>query len=329
MANYFVLSATEKSAQVGLDMSILIGELDLKEIPQACELFHRVFGQTISPSHWHWKYTQGPRLGGLNLVARTPAGELVGHVGSSIFPGVLGASQLSMAQVCDVLVDRSARGGLDVNSVYPRLIKALQQALQTHFVAPYAYGFAGVRPFKLGSRMGFYRELQQCRPGYFGPPEASRWGSALWTAREAAWDTHRLDKICTRQAQASEQPIVLRTGAYLTWRYHQHPVNSYRLWFLRHLMRDRGWFITRAMPNGELCIVDAMLPKLADPLMLTAALATALAASPQPATPIYAWFLPASESQGVEPIIGSEVKVNHWHTQFPSPRFQPGDTDVY
>lgn len=310
-------------------MNPVIAELDPKDIPEACQLFKSVFGQTISADHWRWKYAQGPRLGGLNLVARAASGELVGHAGASIFPGVIQGACLPMAQVCDVMVGSTARGGLEAHNVYPRLIKTLQEALGTRLDTPYAYGFSGVRQFKLGARLGFYRALQHCRPGYFAQPESTPWGSALWRAREIDWDSARLDKIWARYAPELVRPTVVRSGAYLGWRYRDHPANSYQLWLLSHLSRDRGWFITRTLPDGEICIVDALLPESADPTRLVATLTTALAKSLPVLPPIYAWFLPTAQSQSVEPVMGSEVRVTDWHTTDPGPRFQPGDTDVF
>lgn len=310
-------------------MVSVISELDPADIAEACQLFERVFGQAISPAHWRWKYILGPRLGGLNVVARAASGELVGHAGVSIFPGTIQAASLSMAQVCDVMVPRSARGGLQTDNVYPRLLQALQEALRSRFAAPYTYGFAGARQFKLGIRMGYYRELQHCHAGYFSAPMSNPWRAALWAARESDWDLPRLDKIWVRRAPQLACPTVARSGAYLAWRYRDHPVNRYQLWLLTHLLRERGWFITRTMPDGQICIVDALLPEAADPARLVATLAVALAKSAPVVPPIYAWFLPSRDADSPASVIGGEFRVNQWHTSDPSPRFQPGDTDVF
>jgi len=309
-------------------MNAVISELEPGDIPQACQLFHRVFGHSVSAEHWRWKYMQGPRLGGLNFVARDAAGQLTGHAGASIFPGVMQAASLSMAQLSDVMVDSSARGGYSASTVYPRLMKTMQEALGNRFAAPYAYGFAGVRQFKLGIRLGYYRELQRYRPAYFTPASPTAWSGAFWLAREMEWDLARLDKIWARRLPEIRRPTVSRSGAYLAWRYRDHPVNRYQLWLLSHLSRDRGWCITRTMPEGEICIVDALLPA-ADSSRSLATLAAALAKSLPKLPPIYSWLLQTGQSQSVEPVVGGEFKLDHWHTEYPDPQFQPGDTDVY
>ena len=310
-------------------MDPVVTELDDRDIEQVCKLFNSVFGQTINPDYWRWKYSLGPRLGGVNVVARSANGELVGHAGASIFPGGLRAEPLAMAQVCDLMISSQARGALDSSGVYHRLFGALQAVLRDRFSHPYGYGFAGARVFRLGTRMGYYRETQRYRPGYANAEIAGGWRGCLSVTREADWDIVQLDRIWMKFRYKLERPTVFRTGAYLEWRYRNHPANNYRLWVLSHFGRDSGWFITRAMPDGQICIVDALFPETNDPSRWTATLAAAMAKSSVVVPPIYAWFLPNNESQIDEPGIGGEFKVNQWHTDYPNPQFQPGDTDVY
>jgi hypothetical protein len=147
--------------------------------------------------------------------------------------------------------------------------------------------------------------------------------------RAIDWDIPRLDKIWQRLAPNLTRPMVARSAAYLVWRYRDHPANSYQLWLLSRFFSDCGWFITRAMPNGEICIVDVLLAEATDPAPWVAALRSSLSLSHGKPPPICAWFLPLRENQSVEPIIGIEIRVKDWHTHYPSPIFQPGDTDVY
>ena len=310
-------------------MTPAICELDPADIPEACQLFQNVFGSAITPEHWRWKYLEGPRLGGVNLIARGARGEMLAHTGGSVFPGDMCGASRSMVQLSDFMVDSAARGGYSVSTVYPRLMRAMQEAVGDRFAEPYAYGFAGVRQFKLGIRLGYYRVLQHYRPAYFTPVALTAWGSALWRSSCVDWDSARLDKIWSRRVPEIRCPTVLRTGAYLTWRYRDHPVHSYQLWLLCHLSRDRGWFITRVMPNGEICVVDALLPATANPSELLAVLALAIAGSTPVLPPIYSWLFQSSQDSTVEPVVGGEFKLTHWHSDEPSPAFQPGDTDVF
>lgn len=314
-------------------MSFTISELSPVDIPQACELFHRVFGHPITPDQWLWKYTDGPRLGSLNWVARDPSGNMVGHAGATVFAGTAGGVAVSMAQVCDVMVDKIARGGGNASNVYPQLMRVLQASIADRFIQPYAYGFSGLRPYKLGHRLGLYQERQHCRPGYFVPLEAPNWRTSLWAIRQSVWSQPTLDTLWARHLQMQTSPIVQRTGAYLNWRYHKHPSHNYKLWVLSRLGSDQGWLVTREMPSGHICIVDTLLPPKAKIQSLVQKLYKVLNPStfktPTESSPLYAWFLPNQDTPPPEPIIASEVLLGAWQTHHGIPSFQPGDTDVF
>lgn len=304
-------------------------ELSDADIPQACQLFQTVFGQSITSQQWLWKYQQGPRLGGLNCVARDANGQLIGHVGASIFPASCGNISLAMAQVCDVMVLPSARSTYSSQTVYPRLLRMLQSTLATRYHVGYAYGFAGLRQVKLGQRLGLYRALQAYRPVYINSNESRDWGHSLWRVSTEPWSLTRLNRIWQRHALQLASPTVCRTGQYLFWRYRDHPVHTYQLWVLTHLLRDRGWFITRALPNGETCVVDALLPAGADPEPILKVLASAIAKSRTAQSRVFTWMLQARENRGPDAVIACEVKLKQWQTSYPDPLFHPGDTDVF
>ena len=206
-----------------------IGHLQPHEVPALCELFQRVFSVTLTPEARHWKYEQGPRLGSLSLLARDGAGALVGHVGALVFPGVCQGRALPMAQVCDIMVDSRARGGLDAGGVYGRLMQALQAELSHAHPGVLAYGFAGIRPYRLGERMGLYRSGQPCRLGLLEdavevsaaklPGAHSAAGSVAWpwrlTARRTSWAHPALGRLWAQLGVPSPTPLVARTPAYL------------------------------------------------------------------------------------------------------------------
>lgn len=310
-------------------MRLDISPLHAGQDSEACGLFLSVFGHAVSPAQWHWKYRLGPRLGSINMLARDGAGELVGHVGASVFPGAAQGRSLPMAQICDIMVNRHARGGLGAQNVYPQLVRAVQRALREQFPGVFAYGFPGLRPFKLGERLGFYRQIYRCEATRL---THDRWldpHTLLWSAAEIGWDIPRLERLWQRHCNHDRTPAVARTGAYLCWRYRDHPVHAYRIWILRRLFQDAGWMVTRAMPDGETCMVDALLlsPFQAD--AASAALGRALAKVDGTPSVINHWLRSCRHPAQPTPIVATEFKVTHWHDQGPQPHFLPGDTDVF
>lgn len=296
---------------------------------EACALFLAVFGHPVSPAHWDWKYRQGPRSGSINMLARGAGGEVVGHVGASVFPGVVQGKNLPMAQVCDIMVNRQARGGLGTDNVYPQLVMAVQQGLREQFPGVFAYGFPGLRPFKLGERLGFYRQIYRCQVARLTQVRQFDPRAFAWSATETGWDIPRLDRLWQRHPVHRQAPAVARTADYLCWRYRDHPVHAYRLWVLRRMFRDTGWMITRTMPDGEICIVDALLPSPAQADAACEALWRALASGAD-AQPVLTHWLPSTRHPvQPTPIVATEFKVEDWHSDGAQPHFQPGDTDVF
>lgn len=314
-------------------MTDSIGPLQPAEVPDFCALFQRVFSVPLTPALREWKYVLGPRLGSISLVARGEAGALVGHAGALIFPGLWAGRTLPMAQVCDVMVDASARGGVDHGGVYGRLMAALQAELARTHPGAFAYGFAGIRPYKLGARMGLYRAVQPCRMGTLAFTEPSRTGlSAPWSlsATPVSANHPAFGSLWARLGPRGAAPAVARTPAYLNWRYAMHPVHRYQPWLLRRWGRTLGWVITRPMPDGSLCLVDSLLPAGLGARQAAACVAGALArAEPSPAVRVGSWAIETEESARLEPIMGCEVRVDRWHSDHLVPRFQPGDTDVF
>ena len=310
-------------------MKFDISALSHEQATEARALFSSVFNHSIPAGQWDWKYGQGPRLGSINLVARTEAGELIGHIGCLLFQGVFKGQPLVFAQVCDVMVSRHGRGGLEASGIYPQLVKALQQALRERSGEVFAYGFPGVRPFRLGERMGFYRRLYPVHSFRFDPGDAKGPGFQATSIVPADWNRDRLDAIWTSLASRQKTPALARTGAYLLWRYAAHPERSYRLWIVRRFWKDIGWLATSSMPNHEEVIVDSLLPQLISIDAACHLLWQRLKALQQPVAAIVHWLGPCSPSTQANGIIATEFLVNHWHTHDPDPLFQPGDTDVF
>lgn len=310
-------------------MNFQITALNHDETTEVRTLFSSVFNHLIDAEKWDWKYAQGPRLGSINLVARTPEGELIGHIGCVLFQGIYKDQPLVFAQACDVMVSRHVRGGLDAFGVYAQLIKALQEALRKRVGEVFAYGFPGVRPFKLGERMGFYRRLYPVHASRFEHGNTENPGLRMLTIVPADWNCTRLDVIWKRLASHQKEPVLIRTGAYLVWRYATHPERSYRLWVLKRFWKDVGWLIISSMPNNEEVIVDSLLPSQITVDTACNLLWKKLKKVHQPVTAIVHWLGPYTQSTKTNGIVAGELQVGPWHTHFPNPCFQPGDTDVF
>lgn len=310
------------------------------DIAQTCDLFATVFGHPITPEHWRWKYQQGPRLGAFNFIARDQSGHIVGHVGASVFPGLLLGQVLPMAQVSDVMVHPDVRSAFGQDQgVYPQLMKRLQQALHTQFPVLYTYGFVGIRPYRLGERMGLYRSRQFCRTGLMTPPpKPALVFRAHCQARAVDWPVAfsdgLFDATLLQARRHSRRPLIERSAAYMRWRYAEHPVHQYQLWAVRTWWQDAGWMVTRHMPSGQHMLIDqwpAPDAEATDPQAQRHmnAVLRQLAAQSGPAPVLASWRIDTEAARQSEPVIGIEIRTHDWQDQIASPIFTPGDTDVY
>lgn len=248
-------------------------------------LFHAVFAHEIDAATWVWKYHQAPGARAVHMVALDAAGwaDPAGHVGCLILPGHQHGRAVWMAHLTDVMVHPRARGGLQADTVYARLMRAMAQhlaALDSPETPILAYGFPGRLPSRLGQRMGLYRPIRsdECQPlwTHHWPERPSRdavqprWGP-LWPWAQPV-QVQRLDpedavglqsaaQAGLRVSRRSPAPHahVLKDAAYLAWRYLRHPKQVYTLWRVRGRWgRPQGWVVTGG-DQGE-WIIDAQLP---------------------------------------------------------------------
>ena len=336
-----------------------------QDLPAICQLFSDVFSQPMPLQHWRWKYMQAPGSQHYHaLAAHATTGQLLGHMGVIIQPGVFRGQAIRMAHATDLMVSPLARSGLGPDSVYRHIMQSVREgAMDAGPAAPplFMYGFPGQRPATLAMRLGIQRRLQICTEYPYNPtaalPPVGLWARLVqpWQPRhslrlqarvqpseEAGWSDAVLNPIWLRHASAmarqigsSARPAIAKTAAYLRWRYLQHPQQQtqpngaplYTLWLLNQPgSAPEGWLVTRQSPCHT--VVDSCLP--GDNPTRARWVAAALSALNQQRPGPWTTWLPHPGAQPVPtPIWATAMQGAQFHDQWPSPEFQPGDTDVY
>jgi hypothetical protein len=331
-------------------------------------LFQAVFAHEMTTETWAWKYRQAPGSQVLHWLALDEAGwpDPCGHVGCLMLPGRWQGRPAWMAHLTDVMVHPRARAGLEAHSVYGRLMRAMAQGLAERNSPEYpvfAYGFPGRLPSRLGQRMGLYRpiRLDERQPvwTYTAPGPAAAAPSRPWRSQLHHWSqairVQRVDPADTaawaQVAQAGlaaakghgPQPRLCKDLAFLRWRYTQHPRLRYTVWSVAACLRGvLGWVVT--VEFDPAWIIDAQLPQL---WQEGAAWTRVLQALSQ-ATGVRQWRTWQAGSDqcpgSLEPslIVPGEFRFRELAggpatavaAAFPgapaaTPRFQPGDTDVF
>lgn len=251
-------------------------------------LFSDVFGHTVSADHWLWKY--GPGIGrSFNWVAVGPDGPARpwGHVGARVVPGLWHGQAARLVHLTDVMVHPGLRGNLQPDTVYARLMRAMAECLvDREGPGVLAWGFPGLTPARLGTRMGLYRPLQRISEYQvdFSNPRLVTTTTKCWPigrvcrVQPQSWDVPWLNGVwqsytskprlrpirspgrsSVEALMGLPQLLVQKDAAYCLWRYRDHPAKPYRLWRVHGpWWQTLGWVVTRSDPRP--LVVDALLP---------------------------------------------------------------------
>ena len=325
-----------------------------------CQLFSDVFGQPMDQAQWRWKYMQAPQSQHYHaLAAHAHTGQLLGHMGVIMVPGVHGSQAIRMAHAADLMVSPLARTGLGPDSVYRHIMHTVRErAFDAGPGAPplFMYGFPGQRPATLAMRLGIQRRLQICTEYATAAPAAVPQGPGArlrhwWhqrsqlrvqakalPAQDAAWSDAVLDPVWKNRARElaaqpadQAQPSIVKNGAYLRWRYLHHPQQQaqpgdaplYLLWLVsRSGHAPEGWLVTRQHPQPT--VVDSSLPPGGE---WAAAALHALSAQAQ--GPWVSWLPHPGAQARPTPVWATAMQGAQFYDHWPSPAFQPGDTDVF
>lgn len=303
----------------------IVREVDGSSVEVLCALFGQVFHQDIGPEVWRWKY-QDQALSGQVNVALHKGERLLGHAGAVIMPGVFDGRPAPMAQICDVMLSPEARGGAGPHGAYAAFMAGLILALRRHIPEGMFYGFPGVRPFRLGERLGLYRGTGRIFE-YRRP--ARRDIARHWRLIALDWDDARIDRLWHARALRSGCRLV-RDRRYLGWRYARNPLREYRLLGVRAGLRLAGWVVVQR-DGDALRIVDRLIDEsdLGRVLNAVSGLAYSLGCG------LLAWW---QGMAGAEPPAGAcAYDTGMIGVVLPSsapvfadcvPYWQPGDTDV-
>ncbi len=298
-------------------------------VESLCALFLDVFQQQIEPSQWRWKYHDPALLGHENVMLCDETGAVIGHAGAILLPGSVGGRSVPVAQICDVMLAKEARGHAGPTGGYAAFMSALFSQLQQRIPEGLYYGFPGKRPFRLGERLGFYRgtgPIFESRVPVTALHHA-RW--PWWRLEELDWQDPRIDRLWLDRA-ACHSGIVVLDRRYLDWRYRRNPVHRYRLLGIHAGLRLVGWVVVTRHEDVLRCIerlldeshIDAVLGLLARTGRATGARELAWWADASAAAPTAASLIDTH-------IIGTVVTASAPQFASTHPFWQPGNVDIY
>lgn len=188
-------------------------------------LHETVFGPWPGDLMWNWKYSNGQHGIAISTVVQNQRGDLIGHAGARFCWGLRPDGLGLVGQVMDVMVHPQVRG----HRVFQCLLDFILDQLFSVDRNMFVYGFAGLRPFRLGARLGYYHPISALYP--VGPvssaqPQSSKQSRPMEVADLTACSEQRAKDILF--------PLTKRLGPfptfeYLKWRYLDHPQRLYKV----------------------------------------------------------------------------------------------------
>ena len=200
-----------------------LSHVQKEDFQAVADLFHDVFGHTLSRELWNWKYGDG--LG--NAIVARSDGEIVAHYGGMYRDVLRQGNPYWVFQACDVMVKASERGVLTRQGPF-----FLTAATTAEIYGPPAYGFPTARHTLVTTKFGLSCEvgkmlefrwkaisarprlLSKCRAVNLSDIQQHRRTDTLWNALAA---------------DLKDAVVGVRNWAYVEKRYVRHPHNQYEI----------------------------------------------------------------------------------------------------
>ena len=222
-------------------------EVRPEDVNEALELFQRVFKSEISRAFWAWKYGEGR---GHSIVARASSGALVAHYGASRRRLLWRGQAVLGLQIGDVMVDSQERGVLSHQGAFFKVAAAFQESYYGYTRRfEIAYGFPNQRAMRVAERLSLYKKVDRILEVRW-PNRARRrftlTKSQLITA--ASYSSGIPDQLWgSMRENLKDQLLVIRDGAYLRFRYRDHPEGGYEGYLITHRITRRpiGWVVLK------------------------------------------------------------------------------------
>ncbi|HPR65185.1 MAG TPA: GNAT family N-acetyltransferase [Thermoanaerobaculia bacterium] len=194
--------------------NLQIRESNPSDIPSLVSLFKDIFGVETSVEHWMWKYGSS-EMTSISLIAEWD-GAPVAHFGGQIFKGYYKRQPVSLSAVTDIMTHPRVRHFTRQRAPLTQLGKLYIHMARERNVA-FLYGFPGLSSRRFGERFLGYRPA--CRVPVY------QWN--LQPSSESLSVVNDIASLSSGMGPAITCGVV-RSRAYLQWRYSDRPGHDYR-----------------------------------------------------------------------------------------------------
>lgn len=217
-------------------------------------LFETVFGHTVTPIMWAWKY-RPPWTKRHYCWVGVCDQRVIGYFGCVPLRGWVDGREVPFFQFADFMVHPQYRRKHDYFSLgLEALLGDLGGAHPEYLI----YGFSDHRAFLGFRRSGLGGLVEKAVTRYVGPegqPVPAGLEIRAWDWREGG-----IERVW-RQQRDNIKIGLLRDVQYLSWRYGGHPVYSYRLFGLHRDGQAIGWMVIGNDHKKDIPVVDLLMPE--------------------------------------------------------------------
>lgn len=237
---------------------------EASDLPAVLSAWQAAFRRPITKALWHWKYHEAPH-GHQIILCEHDSGEVAALYGGLRYAAAWRGRKFAITQMVDVFSHprhRKVLGGTG------GLYAATAQRFFSRFTGPsqtlLMYGLPGQRAFRHGKHRLNYVRL----PGGMHYLTVSVQRLLESPRRRSLAKLDRIDLETLSGADRLAQSVpddrlqAIRDGAFLRWRFFQHPERSYRLFRYRSAFRGTwlGYAATAVAPPVA-TLVDLSLPQ--------------------------------------------------------------------
>ncbi|SDO57688.1 GNAT family N-acetyltransferase [Halobacillus aidingensis] len=230
---------------------------------QIQELFKKTFRQDRSLQSWSWKFIDNPKQTEPFILLYDEGGKILGHISLWITEAYIDGKKSKIGLRADTMVDPEARG----KGIYKKLNDSLLVEAE-HAGIDYLYGFPAPKakelflrytgahhmtdmprwmfiqqPFSLLSTkvspIGIFKPFDKIYKKFRGPKRIDN----DYTFKKINKCDHSFDRLAD-QVRDHSHVMVVRDSAYLNWRYHDHPENTYDMYGLYEGEELKGYVVT-------------------------------------------------------------------------------------
>ncbi len=237
--------------------------------PQIFVSWEKAFNKKLDAEIWHWKYHANP-MGFRTMLCLSENGEVAVHYGAQVYKINHNGQEKLALHLTDNFSHpeyRWALGGktglfVKTSWVFAKtyLKKSIEDTfkLETSLPAAYFnYGFPGIRHYRLGNKLMFYRSFKEASTFYCTYKSHMR--SPLKNSLKTGIATKVINVATPKELNTLWDEIakklnpfgVIRDYNFLKWRYFNKPKNNYKFYCLkkRPTNKIKAWLISSTTKN--------------------------------------------------------------------------------